>query len=140
MDKIKKRMLKRIGEYVSPDPGVLRKVIAQQKKMRASGIEQLLGKLLVEEGAVSPLELGKAVSRQRVDRLRFSSVFKGIGIEELMVISDFVANVSVKAGDKIIVQDELGDCFYIIVGGEVMVYRTGGGSVPVYAELRGKYR
>ena len=125
MDKIKKRMLKRIGEYVSPDPGVLRKVIAQQKKMRASGIEQLLGKLLVEEGAVSPLELGKAVSRQRVDRLRFSSVFKGIGIEELMVISDFVANVSVKAGEKIIVQDELGDCFYIIVGGEVMVYRTG---------------
>ena len=80
MDKIKKRMLKRIGEYVSPDPGVLRKVIAQQKKMRASGIEQLLGKLLVEEGAVSPLELGKAVSRQRVDRLRFSSVFKGINI------------------------------------------------------------
>ncbi len=31
--------------------------------MRASGNEQLLGKLLVEEGGVSPLELGKAVSR-----------------------------------------------------------------------------
>ena len=29
MDKIKKRMLKRIGEYVSPDPGVLRKVFAR---------------------------------------------------------------------------------------------------------------
>ena len=125
MDEIKKRLLKRIGEYVSPDPGVLRKVIAQQEKMRVSGNAQLLGKLLVEEGVVSSSDLEKAVSKQRLDRLQFSSVFKGISIEELMVISDFVANVSAKAGEKIIVQDELGDCFYIIVGGEVMVYRTG---------------
>ena len=65
------------------------------------------------------------MSKQRLDRLRFSSVFKGISIEELMVISDFVADISVKAGENIIVQDDLGDCFYIIVHGEVMVYRTG---------------
>ncbi|MFC1875655.1 GAF domain-containing protein [Thermodesulfobacteriota bacterium] len=125
MDEIKKRLLKRIGEYVSPDPGVLRKVIAQQEKMRVSGNAQLLGKLLVEEGVVSSSDLEKAVSKQRLDRLQFSSVFKGISIEELMVISDFVADISVRAGQKIIVQDELGDCFYIIVHGEVMVYRTG---------------
>jgi adenylate cyclase len=125
MDEIKKRLLKRIGEYVSPDPGALRKVLAQQKKLQASGNEQLLGKLLVAEGVVSSADLEKAVSKQRLDRLQFSSVFKGISIEELMVISDFVADISVKAGEKIIVQDELGDCFYIIVHGEVMVYRTG---------------
>ena len=125
MDEKKKRLLKRIGEYISPDPEVLQKVIAQQEKMRASGNEQLLGKLLVEEGAVSSLDLEKAVSKQRLDRLQFSSVFKGIGIEELMVISDFVGDISAKAGERIIVQDELGDCFYIIVHGEVMVYRTG---------------
>ena len=93
--------------------------------MRVSGNEQLLGKLLVEEGVVSSSDLEKAVSKQRLDRLQFSSVFKGISIEELMVISDFVTDISVKAGQKIIVQDELGDCFYIIVHGEVMVYRTG---------------
>ena len=111
MDEIKKRLLKRIGEYISPDPGVLRKIIAQQEKMRASGNEQLLGKLLVAEGVVSSSDLEKAVSKQRLDRLQFSSVFKGISIEELMVISDFVSDILVKAGQNIIVQDELGDCF-----------------------------
>ena len=63
------------------------KVIAQQEKMFASGKKPLLGKLLVDEGCVSSSELEKAVSKQRLDRLRFSSVFKGISIEDLMVIS-----------------------------------------------------
>ena len=125
MDEIKKRLLKRIGEYISPDPGILRKVIARQEKMRVSGNKQLLGKLLVEEGVVSSVDLEKAVSKQRLDRLQFSSVFKGISIEDLMVISDFVTDISVRTGQKIIVQDEVGDCFYIIVHGEVVVYRTG---------------
>jgi adenylate cyclase len=125
MDKKKQRHQKRIGEYVSPDPGAMEKVIAYQEKMRVSGKKPLLGKLLVDEGLITSSELERAVSKQRLDRLRFSSVFKGISIEELMVISDFVQDIAVAAGHEFIVQDDVGDCFYIIVEGEVVVYRTG---------------
>ena len=125
MDKKKQRIQKRIGEYVSPDPEALEKVIAHQKKMRTSGEKPLLGEMLVEAGVISLSGLEKAVSKQRLDRLRFSSVFKGISVEELMVISDFVADVTVAAGEKFIIQDDVGDCFYLIVDGEVEVFRTG---------------
>jgi adenylate cyclase len=125
MDQKKQRILKRIGEYVSPDPLDLETIVARQAQMHAAGKKPLLGKLLVEAGVISSAELEKAVSKQRLDRLRFSSVFKGHGIEELMMISDFVTDVAVSAGDEFIRQDERGDCFFIIVRGDVLVYRNG---------------
>ena len=125
MDKKKERHLKRIGEYLAPDPGALSKVIAHQESLWLSGKRPLLGSLLVEAGVVSPSALEKAVSKQRLDRLRFSSVFRGISIEELMVISEFVSDVTVAAGDDLIAQDDMGDCFFLIVDGEMLVYRTG---------------
>ena len=119
------RLLKRIGEYVSSDPQDLEAAIARQEELQAAGKRTLIGKLLVEAGYITPSELDTAVNKQRLDRMRFSSVFRGINIEELMMISDFVSDIRVLAGDDIIYQDERGDCFYIIVHGEVEVYRTG---------------
>jgi len=125
MDQTKKRLLKRIGEYVSPDPQDLETAMARQEQLQAAGKRPLIGKLLVDAGAITKSELESAIDKQRLDRLRFSSVFKGISTEELMLISDFVSDVRVPAGDVFIRQDEHGDCFYIIVEGEVEVYRSG---------------
>lgn len=125
MDHKKKRLLKRIGQYVSTDPRDLKAAIARQEQLDAAGKRTHIGKLLVEAGVITSSELETAVNKQRLDRLRFSSVFKGINIEELMLISDFVSDVRVSAGDVFIRQDEQGDCFYIIVEGEVEVYRSG---------------
>ena len=125
MNEKKQKRDKRIGEYVASDPGALEKILIQQKKMSTSGKKPLLGNMLVEAGILSPGDMEKAVMRQRLDRLRFSSVLKGISMEELMVISDFVVDINVMSGQKFIVQDDVGDCFYLIVHGEVMVYRTG---------------
>ncbi len=125
MDQKKKRLLKRIGEYVSSDPQDLKTAITRQEQLQAAGKRTLIGKLLVDAGAITNSELEKAVNKQRLDRLRFSSVFRGINIEELMMISDFVSDEHVPAGEVFIRQDEHGDCFYIIVEGEVEVYRSG---------------
>jgi adenylate cyclase len=60
-----------------------------------------------------------------LDRLRFCNIFEGLNVEELMRISGFVDEVTVDAGENFIFQDEMGDGFYMIIAGEVLVYRTG---------------
>ena len=117
--------LKKIGEYVQPDPEGLRRAISRQKEILKTGEKKRLGDLLLEEGLITTDQLENAVLKQRLDRLRFCNIFKGLSVEELMRIRGFVDEVAVKAGDKFIFQDEMGDCFYMIIKGEVLVYRTG---------------
>ena len=116
--------LKKIGEYVQPDPEGLRRAISRQKEILKTGEKKRLGDLLLEEGLITTDQLENAVLKQRLDRLRFCNIFKGLSVEELMRIRGFVDEVAVKAGDKFIFQDEMGDCFYMIIKGEVLVYRT----------------
>ncbi|MFO7535775.1 MAG: cyclic nucleotide-binding domain-containing protein, partial [Kiritimatiellia bacterium] len=67
----------------------------------------------------------KAVMRQRLDRLRTCDIFKGLNAEELIIISEYAAEVTVDAGENFIFQDEMGDCFFMIVEGDALVYRNG---------------
>jgi len=117
--------LKRIGQYVTPDPERLRRAISRQQTMSQTGEKRLLGGLLVEDGAITESELKKAVLNQRLDRLRFCHVFRELTNEELMVIGEFATEVTITAGDIFISQDSMGDCFYVIVEGAVQIYRTG---------------
>lgn len=121
----KKIPLKRIGEYIAPDPKDLEKAIIRQREIHQTGEKCLLGSVLVKEGIISDDQLETAILQQRIDRLRICNVFKGMNIEELMVIRDFVTEVTVEAGDDFIIQGDMGDCFYVIVEGEALVYRTG---------------
>ncbi len=116
--------LKRIGEYAQPDPEGLRRAILHQQELFQTGEKKRLGDLLVEEGLVTDKQLEKAVMKQRLDRLRFCDVFRGLNLEELMLIRDFAAEVTVETGENFIFQDEMGDSFYMIVEGEALVYRT----------------
>ena len=50
MDQKKKRLLKRIGEYVSSDPQDLKTAIARQEQLESNGKHALIGKLLVDAG------------------------------------------------------------------------------------------
>jgi adenylate cyclase len=124
-EKRKGPSLKKIGEYVHPDPEGLRRAISRQKEIFQAGEKKRLGDLLLEEGLITSDQLENAVMKQRLDRLRFCEVFKGLNVEELMRISAFVDEVTVEEGDNFILQDEMGDSFYMIITGEVLVYRTG---------------
>jgi adenylate cyclase len=117
--------LKRIGEYAKADPERLSRTILRQQKIFQSGEKKRLGDLLVEEGLITDKQREEAVMKQRLDRLRFCNIFRGLNVEELMIISEFVTEVTVAAGETFIFQDKMGDCFYVIVEGEALVYRTG---------------
>jgi CRP-like cAMP-binding protein len=117
--------LKRIGEYAKADPEGLSRAVLRQQKIFQSGEKKRLGDLLVEEGLITDKQREEAVMKQRLDHLRFGDVFRGLNVEELMIISEFATEVTVAAGENFIFQDEMGDCFYMITEGEALVYRTG---------------
>ena len=85
----------------------------------------MFGELLVSEGLISRSVLEEALLRQRKDRLQPCEVFKGLTSEALEKICDHATEISIDAGEDFILQDEPGDCFFILIEGEALVYREG---------------
>ena len=117
--------LKRLGEYLQSAPEKIEQILQRQRSLLRQGEKPLLGEMLVGEGLISRSVLEEALHKQRRDRLQPCEVFKGLSSEALEIICDHAAEVSVDAGEDFILQDEPGDCFFILIEGQVLVYRDG---------------
>ncbi len=124
-DERKMPPLKRLGEYIRWAPEKLEQMLRRQHRLVQKGDKRRLGEMLVEEGMISRSRLEEALARQRKDRLRPCEVFKGLEAEALETICDHATEISIDAGENFIQQDEPGDCFFILIEGEVLVYRDG---------------
>ncbi len=124
-DKYKQSGLKRLGEYLDCEPGLIKKTLKSQLDSMTQTQKQLLGELLIDAGVVTPAVLNKAIMQQRLDRLHGCKIFSGFCVDELMMIREWVSEVSVAAGETFITQDSPGNCFYIIIEGQALVYRQG---------------
>ena len=124
-EKKKDPPLKKIGAYAKPDSKGLHRAISRQQTLLREGEKKLLGRLLIDEGAITDEQLKKAVLEQRLDRLQRCDVFRGMDIDDLIRISEFASELTVEAEEVFIAQEEVGDCFYIIVEGETLVHRIG---------------
>ena len=114
---------RRIAEYLGCDHGVIQQALLRQKELAGGGIRKRLGEILHEMEAVSRDDLIEAIHDQRLDRLRTSPVFAGLSEGELMAITSLVGETSVMAGEEFIRQDDIGDCFYVVIEGEGLVFR-----------------
>ncbi len=123
----------RIGEYLPCDSDLLERAFSRQRELASSGVRKRLGEILLETGAVTQGDLVTAIHSQRLDRFRICPVFDGLREEELKEIALFVGEESVARGGEIIHQDEMGDCFYIVVDGQALVFWTGeaGEEIPL---------
>ena len=117
--------LKRLGEYLQSAPEKMEQILQHQRNLLRRGEKPLLGELLVAEGLISRSVLEEALHRQRKDRLLPCEVFNGLSSEALEIICDHATEVSVDGGENFILQDEPGDCFFILIEGKVLVYREG---------------
>ena len=117
--------LKRLGEYIRSAPDKLEQILQRQRKLSSTGEKLLFGELLVSEGLISRSVLEEALLRQRKDRLQPCEVFKGLTSEAMEKICDHATEISVDAGEDFILQDVPGDCFFILIEGEALVYREG---------------
>jgi adenylate cyclase len=117
--------LKRLGAYLRSAPEKLEQILQRQRKLADKGEKPLLGELMVAEGLISRSVLEEALLNQRRDRLQPCEVFKGLSAEALEIICDHATEISVTAGRNFIRQDEPGDSFFILIEGDVLVYRDG---------------
>lgn len=112
----------RIGEYLCCEPETLQEALLRQTELAGEGTRKRLGEILLEMGAVSREDLLTAVHQQRRARLQSCPVSVGISDEELKTLTSFVAEKSLGAGEEFIHQSEMGDCFYVVVEGQVCVF------------------
>ena len=124
-NKYKMPPLKRLGEYIQSAPEKIEQILQQQRILLRQGEKPLLGELLVSQGLISRSVLENALHSQRKDRLQPCEVFKGLSSEALEIICDHATEISVETGENFIQQDAPGDCFFILIEGEVLVYRDG---------------
>jgi CRP-like cAMP-binding protein len=61
--------------------------------------------------------------------LRKSPLFQGLSDEELQKLMDMAEPLSLRAGDVLIRQGEMGDCAYVVIRGDFEVQKQTGQSV-----------
>ncbi len=123
---------KKIGHYLDCDPDVIQKTLKDQLVGMNFDQTKMLGELLVEAEAISPEILNKAILQQRLDRLKGCEIFSGLTYDELVKIREWVYEVSYESGTEFLVQDTQGDCFYVLIDGQALVYRRGDYEEDVY--------
>lgn len=121
----KKRLpkTKHIGQYLQLDSRLIHEFLKLQKSQALCGVPKLFGEILVEKNVVTRKKLAAAVDKQKLDRLEGCSVFHGIGKKELKYINGLTSNRVLDKGQEFIVQETVGQSFYIIIDGCVQVFR-----------------
>lgn len=115
--------LKKIGDYLECNREKLREVMEMQVNLKSLNDKRFFGELLVEHGVVSQEALDAAVLAQRLDRLRNCELFSALEMNELVRIREWVREMVIAEEEEFIVQDSLGDCFYILIQGRALVFR-----------------
>ncbi len=111
------RLAWRVGECPPCSPtGVARNV-------------QCAGKKFVEHRRVGPQDLFESLQAQRIVRLRRCVLLAGLSEADLLRVSDVAEEVSLKAGQDFLKQNQVGECLYVIASGKILVYHTNGQSV-----------
>lgn len=119
-----KAALKRLGEYLDLSPSVLKKALKRGRE-GVDGPAARLGDALLAMRAVDEAKLHDALVSQRLDRLPVSRIFADLAPEESRQVAQLVSERTVPTGEVFITQDDIGDCFYILVEGSALVFRIG---------------
>ncbi len=124
---------KKIGYYLKCDFDLVSQGLSLQKRLASMGIKKRLGEVMLESQVISQDSLKEAIHSQRLDRLKMCRLFSGLTNDELLKFCDLVQEKDVAGGEDFIHQDTSGDCFFVIVEGDSLVYRKGdyGEEIPL---------
>ena len=115
---------RKFGEYIECDQKDLLKCLEIQKQKSDRELRRI-GDILLDEGIISKKERESAVLAQRMDRLNQCSLFSSLTWVELRTFCNGVEEVDFNKDSLLISQDVPGDCFYLMIEGEALVYRIG---------------
>jgi serine phosphatase RsbU (regulator of sigma subunit)/CRP-like cAMP-binding protein len=124
---------KKIGYYLNCGFDLVSQGLSLQKRLASMGIKKRLGEVMLESQVISQDSLKEAIHSQRLDRLKMCRLFSGLTNDELLKFCDLVQERDVAGGEDFIHQDTSGDCFFVIIEGDSLVYRKGdyGEEIPL---------
>jgi GAF domain-containing protein len=125
MKKTKGQTVKRLGEYLKCDAKLIENALSSQVEETNTSRSKRLVQILVEAGGVTPDAFRKASFDQRLDCLAGSTIFSGLYSHELAALGKFASEVSLPEDREFITQDTEGECLYVLVSGQLKVYRRG---------------
>ncbi len=132
---------RRLGEYLPCPQSALDWALSVQTAELAAGNVKPIGEILLERELISQEELGNALRRQRVDRLRQCFLFSGLSDDELGRINTSIEEVELATGQSLLNQEQRGNSMYMVAFGRVLLYRRGENqeAVPVGVALPGDF-
>jgi len=95
-----------------------------QQEMSLQGISKPIGRILVEQGFIDNERLEEALRKQKQDVLLSMSLFESVPPESISVISMMAPCRIFSPGTNIFNYGDPGSSYYLVISGELLVYRT----------------
>ena len=111
----------------------LERALQLQFELGRQGISKLLGQILVEQGLLDNDQIEECLRKQKQDVLASMALFESVPPESLAVIAMMAPGKIFSPGNTIFHYGDAGDTYYIVISGELLVYRTAddGSKVPL---------
>ncbi len=125
MEDTKGQSVKSPGESLKCDPKLILKALSSQPEATNSSQRNPHDQILAEAGAVKPDALRKAILHQQLDRLAGSNIFSELDPCQLAELCKWASKVGIPEDREFIAQDTEGECLYVLLSGQLKVYRKG---------------
>ena len=126
-----------LGQYllreVPRDSEHIRQALAIQEALTSNGEYRIIGDILMDKGWIRPEVLQRCLLRQREDCLREIELFESVPASSLNGIALQSHHLVMPKDTVIFRQHDKGDCYYLIISGNVVITRASdhGETVPV---------
>ncbi|MFC1844848.1 sigma 54-interacting transcriptional regulator [Thermodesulfobacteriota bacterium] len=121
---------KKIGSYLLDDQACDRKAVNEalkkQSSLEALGEYKSMGQIMVESGTVAPEDLKKGLKQQWIDMLSAAELFQSLSVEQVGQIAGVAEDKIISKKYILFSQGDPGETYWLIISGEVRVYRLAG--------------
>jgi DNA-binding NtrC family response regulator len=121
---------KKIGSYLLDKQACDRKAVTEALKKQSSletlGEYKSMGQIMVESGTVAPEDLEKGLNQQWIDMLSAAELFQSLSVEQVGQIAGVAEDRTITKKNILFSQGAPGETYWLIISGEVRVYRHAG--------------
>ncbi|MBI3091526.1 MAG: sigma 54-interacting transcriptional regulator [Candidatus Tectomicrobia bacterium] len=105
-------------------PTQIETALSHAAQLLTTGVPKLVGQILLQMGFCDEEAIQGALFEQRKDRLRSTAIFQTLSDEQLTKVAEVAEEKRFGPSELVFLQDEAGDAFYLIISGQVSIFRT----------------
>jgi len=118
---------KKIGSYLldkqACDLKAVSEALKKQSSLEALGEYKSMGQIMVESGTVDPEDLEKGLNQQWIDMLSAAELFQSLSVEQVGQVAGVAEDRIISKKNILFSQGDPGETYWLIISGEVRVYR-----------------